>query len=214
MKYLLFLSLLFPSVSCSLPVPNTAVIKPLRLEEHIERSIVRLTLTDKYTMGSYICTGFSIAPRKFLTAAHCVIPPEDVLLLSPELRADGFKAAPIAIDETTDLAVVLVDVVKPPLQLRDIPLSRFEIVHAAGFGEGFIRPLFTDQRVMLLNYTLRRDIFPGTVFLYPFIGGMSGGPIYDDDGNVVGIVQRSGDETGYGVSGETIQKFLSLASGV
>lgn len=188
----------------------TPIVKALRLEEVVEKSIVRLTLHSESSPEWWICTAFSIDNRKFMTAAHCVIPIDEdgEIMVGAELRANGMPTFVLKMDPALDLAVVVTDIVKPALQFRDEPLQRFEDVHAVGFGEGFLKPLFTDQRVMITDYTIAKGVAPGTVFMKPFIGGMSGGPVYDKDGLVVGVVQRASDSIGYGVSVETIKKFL------
>ena len=45
-----------------------------------------------------------------------------------------------------------------------------------------------------------------------FIGGMSGGPVFDINGDVVGVVQRGTEQIGYGVNTATLLEFLMEAS--
>lgn len=216
-RAILFLLTAF-TVACSLATVKPIIPKvqpaPLRIEEVVEKSIVRLTLHSESSMEWYICTAFSIDDRKFLTAAHCVIPMDEEGQIIPDaqLRANGMPAFVLKLDTDLDLAVIVTDIVRPSLKLRDKELERFEDVHAVGYGEGFLKPLFTDQRVMLTNYKIAAGIAAGTVFMHPFIGGMSGGPVYDYDGLVVGIVQRASDSIGYGVPVSTIKYFLNKSN--
>lgn len=197
-----------PKPQITILVPNDAPTQaaPVReLTDTIEDSIVRLTVMTPHD-GTYICTGFSIDVRVYLTDEHCVAPLKEYP--GSILQADGHPAFVLKEDATRDLAVIVVDLVKPALEFNPILLSRGDAVQAIGYGEGFTKPTITNHYVMILNYTLAEDIYPGTIYLYPFIGGMSGGPVFDGDGKVVGIVQRSSDTIAYGVDVSTILTFL------
>lgn len=196
------------AVSCaSLPPPRAPrIVLPTKTAHATVRdSLVRVTgdLIEDGEKFGYVCTGFVIAPRKVLTAAHCI--QED----TPVVKVDGIAGLTIAIDEDLDLAVVLADTEKPALSFRGTPLVWMEHVFAAGYGMGLDQPLFTEHDVMLFDNTLNGDAVPGTIFLHPFIGGMSGGPVFDANGLVVGIVQRGTVFIGYGVTVRTILGFLN-----
>jgi S1-C subfamily serine protease len=49
---------------------------------------------------------------------------------------------------------------------------------------------------------------PGIVVQGGYIPGMSGGPVIDKDGQVVGIIQQSDQNIGYGVGVDRISEFL------
>jgi hypothetical protein len=49
---------------------------------------------------------------------------------------------------------------------------------------------------------------PGVVVQGGYLPGMSGGPLIDADGLVVGIVQTSAHNVGYGVGARVIQAFI------
>lgn len=166
--------------------------------------LVGVVMSENGTPFVYGCTAFSIAPRKLMTAAHCV--PSNMVSLS----ADRVRVYPIKIDVAKDLAILLWDKELPALSFRDSPLVRYEAVTALGYGYSFAHPTVTFHQVIMLNYSPDPDeIWPGTWYMGGFIGGMSGGPVIDKDGFVVGVVQRGSAQMGYGVSVATIREFLA-----
>lgn len=199
-----FATMLAGGCAASNPPPaHVADPAPLR----VKQSIVRVTGESHGGQRYFTCTGFAIDTRKYMTAAHCV--PESIYGMPYVLKADGVVATAIKVDTKTDLAVLLVDMVKPSLSFRDSPVTWLETVMAMGFGHGFTVPITTTHTLQSRKYNLGVDtIHPGNVYEHPFIGGMSGGPIFDNDGMVVGVVQLSSEYIAYGVDVETIMNFL------
>lgn len=173
-------------------------------------SLSRLTGVNENGDTVFVCTAWSIGPKQFVTAAHCT--PDAIEVNGHEfpvyLELDGIPAVVLKRSFPTDLATLLGEIRKPALEIREEPLSRFEEVKAAGFGHGFPRPLVTEHRVMILGISLGDDVWPGTVFMHPFVGGMSGGVIFDNDGKVVGVVQRASPYIGFGIDSATLLAFL------
>lgn len=192
------------------PIPVPPPPAPTDPTEKIANSISRLAGNGMFggeQPTEWYCTAFSIAPRKYLTAAHCTVPLHQVVAGS--IKLDGRPAFVVAEDEVNDLAIVVTDYVQPELTLRVAPVHKYDRVQAMGFGYAFKYPIRTDHIVLLLSYSPAEGIAPGTIYLHPFAGGMSGGPVYDGNGDVVGMVQRSGDTIAYGVASDVILEFLN-----
>lgn len=196
-----------PAVPIALQVPTPVPVDPT---PKVTQSIARLAgmgLFGGEQPVTWGCTAFSIAPRKYLTAAHCTAPLHQVV--AGNIKLDNRPAFIIAEDEVNDIAIVVADYVQPALTIRVEPLQRYDKVQAMGFGYAFLYPVRTDHIVMILNYSPAEGIAPGTMYLHPFAGGMSGGPVYDRNGDVVGMVQRSNEVLAYGIASDVLIDFLS-----
>lgn len=213
-RLLLVLVLLFSLACASHRAPSLALPPsvPLTEAQLLDRTLASVVhIQGEYTdeegdISHFGCSAFAIAPRKLLTAAHCV-PPADA---KPTLWINHRRAFAEKIDREHDLAVLLIDQDVPALGFRAAPLTRFEHVRALGYGYSWDHPTVTTHMVIMLEYTpYPGEVAPGTWFMGGFIGGMSGGAVIDADGYVVGIVQRGSTQAGYGVSCETIRNFLA-----
>ena len=206
MKLLAFV-LAFSTTACATlrPPPPPPVGHPA---ERVKQSVIRITGESFDGSRQYFtCTGFAIDVRKYMTAAHCV--PDLIMGVPYVLKADGRVASPIKVDPKTDLAVILVDLQKPALTFRSSPVKWLETVWGMGFGYGFTVPITTRHTLQARKYNLgEEEIYPGNAYESPFIGGMSGGPIFDQHGLVVGVVQLSSPIISYGVDTDTIAAFL------
>lgn len=150
----------------------------------VARSVVKLS-AEAEGYGRYTnCTGFSIDERRqlVLTAAHC---------LDQTTQVDGFATWPVFIDAEDDLAVLqTVGVSKPALKPGVNPKVGEELA-AIGYGYGLNEPVFKVVKVAATGIEL--EGFPGKWLMVTpsYIGGMSGGPVIDEGGKVVSIVQLS-----------------------
>lgn len=210
----MFKSLLAFVLAFSLLSPFKAIghffHSPLTIADIASDSIVRITgpIEELSPFGpvstEYTCTGFQIATARILTAAHCI---------DKDMRIDGFLGSKILKhDELYDLALVeFHGIGRPPLTFRSAPVIRDEPLTGIGYASGFTRLTQIRSRALFIDYTPdSRRIAPG-IFVSPaWIGGMSGGPVIDANGDVVGIVQMTfGDnQLGYGVGTLIISAFL------
>lgn len=189
--------LVTPTIAKDKPVGQSAMIKQALL------SVGHVTGTktdDEDNHFHYGCSAFAIEARKYLTAAHCI---------GDDMKLDGIPARVVKQDDAKDLAVVLADDKRPVLTIRQRALEFLESAVGLGYGYSWAHPTVTYHKAVMFGFTPPNSgIFPGTWYQGGFIGGMSGGPIVDESGQVVGVVQRSNDVTGYGVDSETIMGFL------
>ena len=165
--------------------------------KRVQASVVSLSTVE----GDIYCTGFVIDNRRdfVMTAAHCV---EPKWIYSKGLVIDKRNAWVIWQDNAADLAVLQA----PGVNRKELAVGNEpevgQDVAAFGFGYG-IKGLgmFRSGEVSSTGVEFPEyKEMPGKWVMYnfAFISGMSGGPITDMDGKVVGIVQRSNDVIGLG----------------
>jgi hypothetical protein len=180
---------------------------PSPQQRHIDRaqaSLIRITGTEDvpgFGPVPYVCSGFVVAEHRVLTAAHCI---------GNEMQGDGTATTVLKVDMgLVDLALLGSQTGKAPLALRDSAPRPGDAVVGVGYAWGWTRPMARHGVVVFADYSPDVDQWAAGLFVDGgFIGGMSGGPILDADGFVVGIVQQSNEGTGYGVGALLIRAFL------
>lgn len=160
---------------------------------------------------STVCTAFSINTAKnyYLTANHCDLRESfidgdgdnHVGSDDHKLLVDGHQAFPIYQNPEKDIMVLVVpdssDV--PALHLTN-EVAPGESVMMYGFGFGLPIPVIRIAHVALpdvvfedvynhLNYGTPTNTY--TLYDAPFIHGQSGGPVIDDKGDVVSVIQAN-----------------------
>lgn len=199
MPRLILTSFLFSLLAFAAPLRAadwTDVVKTL------EQSIV-------YLQGdSGACTAFVINTEKkyLLTAAHC--------FQKEMIWVDRVLAKVIALDSKKDLMVIYaehLDPSRPALKLAAANPERGQEVMSAGYGYALERPFFRRAHVQDDQLMIPQDGIGGPFISVdsPFIGGQSGGPVVNQAGDVVSIVQR-GDSgsTGLGVGAVIIREVM------
>ncbi len=168
-----------------------------KMVDRVSSSIIRITLEQDGAAHS--CTGEVIGINLVLTAAHCK---------GDNLLADGAKAKILKTDDYFDLMLLSVPTAKPDLTLRDTPVVRFEDLTAIGYSFGFTQLTVLKVTPFLVGYAASSTMAAGTFTQGDFIHGMSGGPVVDADGRMVGMTQQTTQGTGYGVGVLLIRGFL------
>jgi len=151
------------------------------------------------------CTAFSINQRSklYLTAYHCTQPfmsdsaEAEVPMLDGQPLAFAFK------DESRDLAILVGPIARPALFVRERPLLVGDPVGSYGYGYGMLSPMFRLANVSV--FVKDPQGLDWMLLDNALIGGMSGGPIVDSQGRLVGVNARSDYMTGFSLSLKQIQ---------
>lgn len=187
-----FLSLLGIFLT-SVVISATSVWTPVA--DKLHQSVVYVELG---TSGGK-CSGFSIDEKRhyFLTAGHC----DD-----EKLTIDGTMAIKMFKDERKDLMVLRsAQVDKPALKLSNDSLAVGDEVASFGFGFALEQPMFRIHHVSIVGLQIEDLSGPFVMFDTQFIPGQSGGPVVNQAGDIVAIVQRGGDGVGIGVDAKVIK---------
>lgn len=181
-------------LSFSLAIPTFAA-NWWTVAQDLSQSVYRLSMVaDGEEVG--MCSGFVIDQRvsNILTAAHCA--PEGV-----EVQVADQVGNVLLKDEDVDLAVIQYrgQVLGKALRPGKAPRTTDEIM-SVGYAFGSQVPVFQIGRVAQSDYS-------GYIVVNPAHNvGMSGGPVVDPTGKVVGIVQASRGSLGAGKNIDEIRK--------
>lgn len=191
-------ALLLAATACA------AIQTPSRIARTKE-SIALVTYTEKNDAGedetSY-CTGFAVGIVWVITAAHCVSEkPSTEIFVDGVARKVVRKSGAFALLEVPEGTY-------PVLQVRKGQLEVGDPITAIGFLYGF--PISSLRR-NVAQYCGKECKFaeePHLITDSPIGGGMSGGPVIDSDGKVVGMVQAGTGILGIACTGDEIREFL------
>lgn len=162
----------------------------------VQESLVRLSYpTDDG--GAYVCSGFSIDEKAalYLTAYHCVAYNNGEGDPVKSFTVDDRPGHLVQYWKDADLAVVNGLTPKPALQYRNTPMLMGQEMAAIGYAYGLATTTLMTGNLASTYANWGKEGF-WTTSAFPFIGGMSGGPIFDMNGRVAGMVQKTDDVTG------------------
>lgn len=187
--------------SLALLIALTALIAPgiSRFADDFEAATVQASIARIETLDS-VGTGFVVAPRTVLTAAH-VVEGED----NPRVTIGGsvLTGKVIRRDSAMDLAIISIDEDQPVLRFAQNPPAVLDQVFAFGNPLGgrtaVSRGIVSD--VDGVRIQTDAAVNPGN----------SGGPLINDSGEVVGLViskDREAEGVSYAVTLNQLVKFV------
>jgi serine protease Do len=157
--------------------------------------------------GQGRCTGFIVNADRLrkdqkvdlvLTAEHCN---------GTAIFADHETATVIWKDTHSDLMLLEVeDTGRPALVIAEKNPKQGQEIGSFGHGYGLEKPMF--RHAYVSNAAIDLPELEGGPFVMidaPFVPGQSGGPVIDEHGEVVSIVQQASQTVGIGVGAEKIR---------
>lgn len=137
--------------------------------------------------GRSVGTGFMIDERHIVTVAHVIEGATSILV---EVNGDLAEAVTVGFDKERDIALLRSDI---PLgdqtfELQDIHYATGDRIFAIGFPRGLDASLTTG---VISNREIEFDFMPFSRFIQvdaPLNPGNSGGPMFNEAGDVIGIV--------------------------
>jgi hypothetical protein len=172
-------------LSLSLLATPLFAAKPTTFLTNTWKSIVEYKL--KINDHEAHCTAFAVRfdPPTYLTAAHCNVGvPGEIDGQMVEFVAQSNQILAIKVPNGK---------ARPMLILGERPRAWEDTVHAYGIGGALRHPFIFDGRVLDTRrkpYDEETDLM--MMFNQNFIGGMSGGPIVNEKGQLVSVVECGG----------------------
>lgn len=203
-----FLTTMLTMVLVLLPTPKPATFD---LSHSISPIEAKWT-DDKGPEDSTICSAGYLGSNLWLTAGHCFSPDsDDQTDFKFFINKKPMSLIMLAPDE--DIAVVAAEPPKGmvPLHLAPNDLKKGEEVFAEGFPGGSYDSFFVSGRVMNLAFHIEERTYVVTSMIVA--PGMSGSPVVNAEGKVVGVLQAGwGTAQWKSISGITPRAYLNLVN--
>jgi S1-C subfamily serine protease len=198
------------------PVPNEQIASDPEVLAAGSRTVRVRSIACGYGIEG---SGWVAAPDLIVTNAH-VVAGKTVTRVQPGGTGLPRRAEVVLFDEKNDVAILRVD----NLGLDPMPLAAPQVGEAAavlGFPESgplAIRPARTGATQHVLSSDaynrgpVERTVTSFRVYVRP---GNSGGPVVNEDGEVVATVfasRANSDDSGYGIPSQIIQRRLATAT--
>jgi S1-C subfamily serine protease len=206
---------LTPTQARTVAAPDQA-LKTSPVVAQVEGSVVQISGIAPSCSRQIDGSGFVIAPQRVMTNAHVLAG-----VVNPVVNAEGndYDATPVYIDEETDIAVLAVPrLPEVPLTWAAAPVDTGAdsiIMGYPGGGSLYVGAARVRDRGRISGPDFRntatvvRDVYA----LYGSVrAGNSGGPLFDGQGHVLGVVFASAIDdpnTGYALTEAEISKALT-----
>ncbi len=137
--------------------------------------------------GRSIGTGFLVDERHIVTVAHVVDGASSIIV---EVQGDLDEAVTVGFDEERDIALLRSDIPlgSESFEVGDVDYETGDDIFAIGFPRGLDASLTTG---VISNRKVEFDFIPFSRFIQvdaPLNPGNSGGPVFNEFGDVIGIV--------------------------
>lgn len=148
-------------------------------------------------------TAFAVSSTDLITASHvCDMHGMQFVdktgnihrvALQLEINKQMFNIKIIKQDLITDLCLIrITEPILDPvtLALTDLDTKQFEKVYTIGFPAGSIAPIMTEGRItgVIVLENSESILIPVYLTSVPVYGGNSGGPLFNEDNQVIGVV--------------------------
>lgn len=147
--------------------------------------------------GNVTCTAWRLSPTILITADHCAVNGEGQEIEVVTTPAGIY--AVIARDHVHDLTAIWTNPsTDPSLRISKTSVRLGQPLASVGYGGGSTTPFFTFNVVSNPRMTIHVGPFAinGMIMYGGFVNGMSGGPILNQAGEVVGVVKATGPPHG------------------
>jgi S1-C subfamily serine protease len=202
---------LTPTQVPDVPAPDQTLLES-PVVGSVSGSVVQITGVAPSCSRQIDGSGFVYAQERVMTNAHVLAGVSD-----PVVTAEGeeYEAVPVYVDEETDIAVLAVPgLPQIPLSFSPEPAGSGDSAIIMGYPGGgglFVGPARVRDRTGISGpdfrneQTVVRDVYA----LYGEVrAGNSGGPLFDPEGQVLGVVFASAIDdplTGYALTNEQVE---------
>lgn len=143
--------------------------------------------TKEVSRGMVGCSGTLISSNTILTAAHCLSNPSTEIFVRQYGSVKSYKAVPLKIDATTDLALLQVRKLKAKhfAKLGDYPKAGQQVI---AVGSPFMFEfLLSDGIVSAVSFKTKEFASTYIVHTAMINSGSSGGGLFDSKGHLIGV---------------------------
>jgi S1-C subfamily serine protease len=209
---------LTPSNSRDVAAPNQTLTSSPVVGK-VEGSVVQIRGIAPSCSRQIDGSGFVYAPQRVMTNAHVLAG-----VAHPVVTAEGkqYDATPVYIDEETDIAVLAVpNLPQVPLAFAPAPVDSGAdsiIMGYPGGGGLYVGPARIRDRGDISGPDFRnsRTVVRDVYALYGQVrAGNSGGPLFDSQGRVLGVVFASAIDdpnTGYALTDQQVQQAVTAGT--